>query len=36
MADLGYICMLIALALAVYSAVASMVGVRQSSPQLGG
>ena len=34
MAELGYICMLIALALAAYSIVASMAGVHQSSHQL--
>ena len=34
MADLGYICLLIALALAIYSPVASMAGVRLGSQQL--
>ena len=34
MADLGYICLLIALALAIYSPVASMAGVRLGSRQL--
>ena len=34
MADLGYICLLIALALAVYSPAASMIGVRLDSRQL--